>query len=101
MKLAWFYQKINGFQRNCCILWIDKAWGLQQLGIIFENEVPSNSKLAKHDFCKSCSSIQYLKKWIKRCFLYNKDIFEIENRLWKLKIHQFEVAGVMSIHKIQ
>ena len=31
-------------------------------------------------------------------FFYKiKTTFEIENSLWKLKIHQFEVAGVMSI----
>ena len=28
-----------------------------ELGIILENKVPSNLKLAKHDFCKSCLSI--------------------------------------------
>ena len=40
-KLAWFYKKkkVNEVQENCCIFWIDIAWGLQKLGIILENEV--------------------------------------------------------------
>jgi len=28
-------------------------------------------------------------------------VFDIENWHWKLKIHQFEVPGIMSLHKIQ
>ena len=38
-------KKMNGFQGNCCIL-----WGLQKLGIILENKVHPNLKLARHDF---------------------------------------------------
>ena len=68
-------------------MWNDIAWGLPKLGIILENIVPSNLKFAKHDN--------------ENVFQIGKTIFETENELWKLKFHQFEVAGFMSINKIQ
>ena len=34
------------------------AWGLQKLGIVLDNKVPPNFKLAKHDSPKSCLSIK-------------------------------------------
>ena len=75
-------------------MWIDIAWGLQKFGIILENKVPPN---LKHDFCKSF----FLSKKVLVFFYQKETIFEIENWLWQYKIHQFKVAGVMSIHKIQ
>ena len=51
-KLAWL--KKNGLQGNCCILWIDIAWGQQQLGVILEYKVPPNSKWAKDAINESC-----------------------------------------------
>ena len=36
---------MNVLQGNCCILRIDKAWGLQKLGIILENKVTPTFKL--------------------------------------------------------
>ena len=54
---------MNGLQGNCYVLWIDIAFGLQKLGVILENKVPPNLKLAKHDFCKILP-----RKMIKKCF---------------------------------
>ena len=78
---------------------IDIAWGLQKLGIILKIKYYSKFTNSK----TSCLS----KTWKKR-FLDNKDdfwivkiIFDIENWLWKLKIYQFLVSGIISIHKIQ
>ena len=45
--------------------------------------------------------VRLYKKKLIFLFLYNKQNFEIENWFWKLKIHQFEVAGVMTIWKLQ
>ena len=53
-KKQGFCSKKTVVKWNCCILWIDIEWGLQKLGIILENKVPPNLKLAKHDFSKSC-----------------------------------------------
>ena len=36
-KSAWVYQSNKRLQGNSCILWIDIAWGLQNLGILLEN----------------------------------------------------------------
>ena len=35
------------FKGPAVAVWIDIAWGLQNLGIILENKVPPNVKLAK------------------------------------------------------
>ena len=50
-KIVLISSKKNGFQESCCILWIEIAWSLQKLGIILDNKVPPNLKVAKHDFC--------------------------------------------------
>ena len=63
-------------------LWIDIVWGLQKLGIILENKVIQKLFVD-------------LTKWI--TLFDSKDNFDVENWLWKLKIHKLEVAGVISI----
>ena len=35
----------------------ERGVGLQKLGILLGDKLPPNLKLAKYDFCKSCSSI--------------------------------------------
>ena len=43
---------MNALQGNCCILWIDIAWGLQKLGTILENKVCTSK--SKHDIKAIC-----------------------------------------------
>jgi len=40
-----FIKKMSVHQGDCCFLRIDKAWGLQKLGIILENKLPPNLRL--------------------------------------------------------
>jgi len=68
-----FIKKMNVFQGNCCFFRIDKAWGLQKLGIILENKLPPNLRL--------------------------ENISIIEPK--KMNKNLFEVPGSMSIYKTQ
>ena len=75
-------------------VWIDI-----KLYMILDNKVPPNLKLTKHDFCINCWSI-----WTYECkfvFQIKKTIFDTDYWLWQLKIHQFEVPGIMLIDNIQ
>ena len=61
--LAWWVQKSKVFAQkstvvnwNCCILWIDIAWGLQKLGLILESKVVQKLSLEKNAFNKKWSS---------------------------------------------
>ena len=73
-----FAQKSTAFKWNCCILWVDIAWGLQKLGLILESILRWN-------------------------FFFEKIrlIFDIENWLWKYNFGTFWGPAAMSIHKIQ
>ena len=68
---------MNVLQGNCCILRIDKAWGLQKLGIILENKLPPTFKLE------------------------NISMIEVVHLPKKMNKNLFEVTGTMSIHKTQ
>ena len=50
-----FIKTNNGLQGNCCILKTDIAWGLQKLGLILENKVHLNLKVAKGIININCS----------------------------------------------
>ena len=47
-------KRMNGLQGNFCILKNDIAWGLQKLGLILENKVPLDLKLANIIINISC-----------------------------------------------
>jgi len=73
--LAWWIPKSKVFTQkptlvkwNCCILWIDIAWGLQKLGLILESKVVQKLSLEKNVFNKKGSP---------------KLIFLDENFIWK------------------
>ena len=73
---------MNELQANCCILWIDIAWGLQKLGIILENKVSPNFKLAKNCINENLFGFIYRKKVIKRYYSYtNRHGFDMKNWL--------------------
>ena len=72
-----FIKKMNVHQGNCCFLRIDKAWGLQNLGIILENKLPPNLRLE------------------------NISIIEVAHLPKKMNKNLFEVPGSMLIYKTQ
>ena len=47
LKSMVFAQKSTVVKWNCCILWIDIEWGLQNLGIILESKVVQKLSLEK------------------------------------------------------
>ena len=98
-ELAWFFQKKNDLQGNCCILWIDIAWGLQQLGLILESKMVQKLSLEKNVFTKKWS----LKLIFLNDFFFEKIplIFNIENWLWKYDFDTFLQTGAPRILKIQ
>ena len=55
LKSKVFTQKSTVVKWNCCILWIDIAWGLQKLGLILESKVVQKLSLEKNVFNKKWS----------------------------------------------
>jgi hypothetical protein len=55
LKSKVFTQKSSVVKWNCCILWIDIAWGLQKLGLIWESKVVQKLSLQKNAFNKKGS----------------------------------------------
>jgi len=70
---------MNVLPGNCCILRIDKAWGLQKLGIILEDKIPPNLGLENI----SVIEVVHLPKKM------NKNLFEVPGTIWIHKTQQF------------
>jgi hypothetical protein len=78
LKSKVFTHKSTVVKWNCCILWIDIAWGLQKLSLILERKVVQKLSLEKNVFYK---------KWSPKLIFLDEIFFwEISVNFWHRKL---------------
>ena len=82
LKTKVFTQKSTVVKWNCCIFWIDIAWGLQKLGLILESKVVQKLSLEKNVFNKKWSpKLIFLDE-----FFFRKNSVDFWHRKLALKV---------------